>query len=212
MSTPTKQTKKPNNSRERSFESGFLDFRSAWALAILFLGILAFAGLDLITDFRHGTTLFHVLVEGSLFVTSAVGLFLMVFRIARLRGERDAFREEASQLSTRLAATLVDSNRWREEARHLVQGLGVAIDEQFERWDLSPAEKEVGLLLLKGLSHKDIAHARDVSEATARQQARSVYRKAGLTGRADLSAFFLEDLLVPQGPTSSDPDETNDLT
>ena len=38
---------------------------------------------------------------------------------------------------------------------------------------------------------------RAVSERTIREQSRSVYAKAGLTGRAALSAFFLEDLLAP---------------
>ena len=66
-----------------------------------------------------------------------------------------------------------------------------------ERWSLTPAEKEVALLLLKGLSHKEIAQARSITEATARQQARAVYRKAGLSGRNELAAFFLEDLLLP---------------
>jgi DNA-binding NarL/FixJ family response regulator len=53
------------------------------------------------------------------------------------------------------------------------------------------------MLLLKGLSHKEIAEVRAITEATARQQARAVYRKAGLSGRADLAAFFREDLLLP---------------
>ena len=53
------------------------------------------------------------------------------------------------------------------------------------------------MLLLKGLSHKDIAEIRSVTEATARQQARAVYRKGGLSGRHDLAAFFLEDLMLP---------------
>ena len=35
------------------------------------------------------------------------------------------------------------------------------------------------------------------SERIVREQARSIYSKAGLTGRAALSAFFLEDLLAP---------------
>jgi hypothetical protein len=30
-----------------------------------------------------------------------------------------------------------------------------------------------------------------------REHARAIYSKAGLTGRAALSAFFLEDLLAP---------------
>jgi DNA-binding NarL/FixJ family response regulator len=52
-------------------------------------------------------------------------------------------------------------------------------------------------LLLKGLSHKEIAAVRSTSERTIREQARAVYRKAGLPGRSALSAFFLEDLLLP---------------
>ena len=55
----------------------------------------------------------------------------------------------------------------------------------------------MALLLLKGLSNKEIAAVRAASERTVREQARSIYSKAGLTGRAALSAFFLEDLLAP---------------
>lgn len=51
--------------------------------------------------------------------------------------------------------------------------------------------------MLKGLRHKEVSAVRRTSERTCRQQARSVYAKAGLTGRAELSAFFLEDLLAP---------------
>jgi DNA-binding NarL/FixJ family response regulator len=51
--------------------------------------------------------------------------------------------------------------------------------------------------LLKGLSLKEIAAVRATTERTVRAQARSLYAKAGLTGRASLSAFFLEDLLAP---------------
>ena len=81
-------------------------------------------------------------------------------------------------------------------AEQLVE-LGSAIRRQFEAWQLTSAEQEVGLLLLKGLSHKEIAGVRRTSEATIRQQAAAVYQKAGLSGRAALSAFFLEDLLSP---------------
>ena len=55
----------------------------------------------------------------------------------------------------------------------------------------------IALLLLKGPSHKAIAAVRQTSEKTVRQQSLAVYRKAGLSGRAELSAFFLEDLLLP---------------
>jgi len=52
-------------------------------------------------------------------------------------------------------------------------------------------------MLLKGLSHKEIAAMRQTSERTIREQARAVYRKSGLAGRSSLAAFFLEDLLPP---------------
>lgn len=55
----------------------------------------------------------------------------------------------------------------------------------------------LGLALLKGLSHRELAEVRSITEATARQQARAVYRKAGRSGRNELAAFFLEDLLLP---------------
>lgn len=46
---------------------------------------------------------------------------------------------------------------------------------------------------------------RRTSERTVRQQALSVYRKAKLAGRAELSAFFLEDLLAPVAGASDAP-------
>jgi DNA-binding NarL/FixJ family response regulator len=50
---------------------------------------------------------------------------------------------------------------------------------------------------LKGLSLKDIAQERGVSEKTVKQHNLTIYQKSGLAGRAELSAFFLHDLLIP---------------
>lgn len=121
---------------------------------------------------------------------SATGVALMM-RMLRASGAR------AERLATALDGTRADLRRWREQAGQMFAGLGALIDKQFSEWDLSPAEREVALLLLKGLSLKEIAVVRRASEPTVRQQAQAVYRKADLTGRAELSAFFLEDLLQP---------------
>ena len=91
----------------------------------------------------------------------------------------------------------IQGRQWRDETRSLLKGLGEAIDRQFLTWKLTEAERDVGLLILKGLSLKEIAATRVTSERTIRAQARSIYAKAGLSGRAALSAFFLEDLLAP---------------
>lgn len=55
----------------------------------------------------------------------------------------------------------------------------------------------MALLLLRGLSHKEVAQQRGTSEGTVRQQALSVYRKSGLGGRSALAAFFLQGLPLP---------------
>ena len=91
----------------------------------------------------------------------------------------------------------IQGRQWRDETRALLKGLAEAIDRQFSTWTLTEAERDVGLLILKGLSLKEIAAVRATSERTIRAQARSIYAKAGLSGRAALSAFFLEDLLAP---------------
>jgi DNA-binding NarL/FixJ family response regulator len=91
----------------------------------------------------------------------------------------------------------VEVERFRGEAHDALRGLGEAIDRQFARWALTTAEREVGLLMLKGLSHKEGAAARSTTETTIRQQALAIYRKSGLRNRSELSAFFLEDLLLP---------------
>jgi len=78
-----------------------------------------------------------------------------------------------------------------------VAALGAAIQGQFQEWGLSQAEGEVSLLLMKGHSHKSIARLTDRSPQTVRQHASVVYRKSGLSGRAELAAFFLEDLMLP---------------
>jgi DNA-binding NarL/FixJ family response regulator len=78
------------------------------------------------------------------------------------------------------------------------------VEEQFDAWRLTPAEREVALLLLKGQGHKQIAAATGRSERTVRQHAVSVYQKSQLQGRAELAGFFLEDLGM-RGPREPAP-------
>jgi DNA-binding CsgD family transcriptional regulator len=174
--------------------------RGAAGLAVLFAAITALAAGDLISDMGEGASLRHTVVESVLLLAALIGLAAMLKRFLRLTRMARGLQREAQLLEERLAATAEDAARWRGEARDLLEGLGSVIDRQLTRWELTRAEKEVALLLLKGLSHKEVAAVRGVGEATARQQAAAVYRKAGLSGRHDLAAFFLEDLLLPTEP------------
>ena len=127
---------------------------------------------------------------------AALGLGGTTALAARLLGAH----RRAHVLKDRLQAAEGEAQRFRDESRAYLRGLAVAIDHQLLRWSLTPAEREVVLLLLKGLTLKEIGTLRGCSERTVRHQARAVYRKAGLAGRVELAAFFLEDLLVPASP------------
>jgi DNA-binding CsgD family transcriptional regulator len=167
------------------------DRRSVFAGLGLFATILLFIAWDLVEDYRSGTALPHLLFEFAILLMAAAGIVILWIRFI-------SAREAARFLERDLEAARREARRWRDESRDLLDGLGTAIDRQFIRWELTPAEAEIGLLILKGLTHKEIAQIRKTSERTVRQQARSLYLKAGLAGRAELSAFFLEDLLLPR--------------
>jgi len=93
------------------------------------------------------------------------------------------------------------SERCRSEARLYFDGHGMTIDNEFARWGLAVADREVALLLIKGFSHKEIGEIQGVSERTVLEQARAVYTKSGLSGRATLSAHFLKDVSLPRADT-----------
>lgn len=167
-------------------------------LAALFALMAILVAIDLVTDLRGGTAGFHVVLEAAVVVIGMVAASLLALRMRRMSRNARELREQASELTASLHASQLDAAKWRSDASALIDGLSAAIDQQFTRWELSPAEREIALLLLKGLSHKEIAQIRNVNETTVRQQSRTLYRKAGLSGRNDLAAFFLEDLLGPR--------------
>jgi DNA-binding NarL/FixJ family response regulator len=125
-------------------------------------------------------------------------LALAVVAVAYVALETRDMRRDRAELLNDLARARAEGDRWRATARAHVDGLGRAIREQFDAWGLAEGEADIAGLMLKGLSHKEIARLRLTSEATVRQQAAAIYRKSGLASRAELSAFFLEDLLAPK--------------
>lgn len=164
--------------------------RPLFAALAVFAAVGALIAVDVASDLSEGAAWSHVASEVAAMTLAAGGAAFLLLRL------RQARREER-RLHRDLDAARGEAERWRAEARDLLAGLGAAVDAQFERWELTAAEREVGLLLLKGLSHKEVAAVRETSERTVRQQALAVYRKAGLGGRAELAAFFFEDLLLP---------------
>lgn len=164
------------------------DALAVFATQVLALVLLSF---DIAYDLAEGVALTHIIVELlAIFVMAVVifrGLIAYYRKVKtssmRMEQQIDSFRSEAEA--------------WKAEASHYLKGLVAKIDQQFDTWSLSSAEKDIALLLIKGYSIKEIAALRDTSEKTIKQQNFSIYKKSNLAGRNELAAFFLEDLLLP---------------
>lgn len=163
-----------------------------WIIAAITAGISTLLIIELIED--PTLTWSEILleaVEPTLVVLTVSGVLYLLGRTKRQHQEQLALIRD-------IEVARAEGTQWRTDMRELLKGLSSAIDAQFDRWQLTGAEREIALLLLKGLSHREIAALRDTSERTIRQQAQSIYGKSNLSGRTALSAFFLEDLLLPR--------------
>lgn len=146
---------------------------------------------DFIEDISQGINL-SVIIFDVIYVSTMFGLLIYIWIQVPLSRKR-----QIEFLSKQRDQQREDAKIWKEQAKDLLLGLGKMIDQQFTDWQLSDAEKLIGLLLLKGFSLKEIAEMRGTKDLTTRQQAANIYQKAKLSGRNELSAFFLEDLLLP---------------
>jgi DNA-binding NarL/FixJ family response regulator len=163
-----------------------------------FLFFIVIAGVvDLALDRPDSWLTMHVAWEVTT-VAVSLGFSLLLFR--RWRTSTAALRQARASLArsnAALAERQQERDAWRANAEQALRGFGDAIDAQFASWQLTRAEREVALLLLKGLGHKQVAAHLGRSERTVRQQAVDVYRKAGVQGRSELAAFFLQDVTLP---------------
>ena len=173
-----------------------------WQVRLLFggIGVVSFSLLvllEIVTE-TDEVEFADILVDGLgmlLMVATTVGLALLFHRM-------QTQHEEKLDLIRSLDVARAEGTEWRRKAQAHLEGLRSEMDAQFERWTMSTAEREVGMLILKGLSHKEIARLRGTTEATVRQQAQSIYQKSGLPGKTAFSAYFLEDLITPNPPSA----------
>ncbi len=157
-------------------------------LVVLFLGLVVLAsGSDLIADLNEGVSALHFAQETFILTLAVSALLWLAF-------DRQQHKRRVQMLLAEM-----------DEAKHLPQPdpevvvarrkLAEIIARQFQQWGLTQSEQEVGQLLLKGFSLKEISALRGTAEKTIRQQASSIYNKSGVSGRHAFSAWFIEDFL-----------------
>ena len=94
-----------------------------------------------------------------------------------------------------LFRALRERNVAREKLRRASGAFMDLLEERFAEWALSPAERDVALFAIKGMSTAEIGVLRQTSEGTVKAQTNAIYRKAGVTGRPQLLSVFIEDLM-----------------
>lgn len=138
--------------------------------ALFFIG-------DVIQDFREDGHLDnpHLLLESVAAVALIAGV---IFLMIELRG---------------LLSRMSDMQTGLEIAHgHLAEVIQVF----FEEWKLTNAERDVAIMILKGLDNDTIAQVRNTASGTVRAQATNIYAKSATEGRAQFISLFVEELLA----------------
>ena len=138
--------------------------------ALFFIG-------DVIEDFREDGHLDnpHLLLESIAAVALIAGV---IFLMIELRG---------------LLSRMSDMQTGLEIANgHLAE----VIHDFFEDWNLTKAERDVAIMILKGLDNEAIAQVRNTASGTVRAQATNIYAKSATDGRAQFISLFVEELLA----------------
>ena len=146
--------------------------------------------VEIILEFADGETLGAMADDLARFALSAVVLAVFLFEYVSQQRALGELRERLKQAGGGLARLDTQSLQLASQYRSVMQ-------KQFEAWQLTASEQDVVIMLLKGLSFREIAELRETREKTVRQQASSVYRKSGVNSRNELAAWFFEDMLEP---------------
>lgn len=142
-------------------------------LLVQTLAAVFFVG-DVIGDLRADPISGHFIFEAVVTAALVLGILFGAFALRRT----------------------IELLRAQDQALQVARGaLSDVINQQFQVWALTPAERDVGLLALKGLDVAEIAELRGAAQGTVRAQLTRIYQKAGVSGRAQFAAFFVEDLL-----------------
>ncbi len=164
-------------------------------------GLIALmAATDISFDLKYHAPWLHIFVELVLLLTCILSTLWLIRGISRFS------QRSIDQLATEIDHSQGQLHSLQQAHDSVLQGLALRISAQFDAWQLTHSEREIGLLLIKGLAMKEIAEVRGTSERTIREQSRKIYQKAQLSGRSSLAAYFLEDLLLPHAQQERVPD------
>lgn len=156
------------------------------------LGLIMLLNMaDVVTDVSLGVPTWHIVEESLIVLAAGLTAAYLIFEMRSRARELDRVTRTLSRADEQIASITSEMRSARRQYSELIR-------QQFETWSLTASEQQVAMLLLKGLSFKEIAAVRDTREKTVRQQASTIYAKSGVDGRHAFAAWFLEDFLATQ--------------
>ncbi len=154
-------------------------------------------------------------VCAAIFLYDALGDIVFNLPETETETNQDDYVEFAIVIALVAGLSVTAREVWRMQVRQrrletqmkLASGaFGEIVESHFDQWALTPAEADVALLLIKGLSMGEIANLRETKEGTIKAQGNAIYRKAGVNGRAQLVSLFIEELMgdgvMPPNPST----------
>lgn len=69
------------------------------------------------------------------------------------------------------------------------------VEQHFDEWKLTPSERDVATLMVKGLSISEIAGVRGSAEGTVKAHLNGIYRKADARNRAEVLSHIMDTLI-----------------
>jgi len=157
-------------------------------IAIILLVIMCLNFFDVLTDISLGVPGWHIFSESIIVIVSGVGALFLIKDISARTSDISRLKQEL----------LISDDKFRNISDEMINArheYSAVIHSQFEQWSFTPSEQEIAMLLLKGLSFKEISGVRNTKEKTVRQQASAIYSKANVDGRHEFAAWFLEDFM-----------------
>jgi len=166
----------------------------AWFFCGFAVLVVIDSAFEIVQEIAGGEPYSSMVADTIIFVLSSITLLLL---LADYLIQRKSLRSVQAQLDAARGRLLqID-----ESAPGIANKYRDIIQKQFEDWDLTGSEQQIAIMLIKGLSFREVAEIRKTKDKSVRQQATRIYKKANVTGRHELAGWFFEDLFVDVPPS-----------
>jgi len=141
--------------------------------AILQVGCCIIFAADVVFEINELTI--HEIVEMAGVAALAVGSFISIDQYRKLLRRNSRIERQLEAASGAFQAV---------------------IEQHFDDWCLTAAERDVALLSIKGVPTSAIATMRQTQTGTIKAQTAAIYRKSGVSSRAELVTAMIEELIL----------------